>query len=1629
MWMLLALSAFGQHTTVSATIQDSASQPWAFGTYRISFFSNGLTGPFFLNGAPFNPGDPANTFAGSLNNLGAFSGVSVPSSNFITPVGTAWFVTVCPAATSACFTKTLPITGATMDLSSLVVPPALGVPANQYNQAAAYQDSEIKGPYLGFTYYNLTDSTLHVCTGVTACTWVSVGGGVGSGVSSLNGLTGALTIAAGTNITVVPSGGNTLTINSTGGGGGGSPAGTSGTIQSTDGAGNFTASNVNDNVQIPGALAVNESLDICGLNPWIDITCYGALAVSSVPTTTATTTATSANVTVASGTGFPNKSGISILGAGPTNVLLTPATPTATAVVVKVGMNTGDNAPGLTGATTSQYEIVGRGVGQGVTAASPTVTLTTGAATLGPVVTNITSISQTNNVYTVTTASASGAAAGGYVFLTGSTNATFSGPRLVATVVDATHFTYTGGDDTRNEVNPPAPATGGTVTVINANHLALPSSVVNVSGSAVTWVSGQTFNTGWAAGTWLAVNGICTTVSSVSSSTAMTIATSTACPTLPGSASNSVLTFAYQYYIYEFNGTNFAFAGISRPNETSWDDFGQAAPARPAWAPATAPSVATNDTLSTTIVSGGGTANLVLALAASQSVSGATAVHDDGPPLAAAYKAAATSPLSASLHIPTAATGSLYVINSYTQLIGGPVTNLQQSPILLNDTVATTHGLTWSGQFGGGSPACEGNFSWAVAQQIQIGTAYPGIASPSTSVVYDTLAFLPQHDNGLVMTVNGGGGFNINIHDSCFSRPGSTDTLGQFIVGYGVTNPSLTHNLFSINDVSAYGSIPTPTVFFRNDLPNSNGSGDANFESNLWIGRGYEIDSNPVTGSNSHYTFRNNYAQALRMPLVTVGALNNPTIELDSFSDDTVSIAMVAPLGTNQPTILIKNTPDLGTESTQLIAGQVSGTASTGMFVVGQETQVGQNTNLFRFRSDVFIGSLVPGVPAFSSLAYMDTMLRMGPGYSQFWPMASPAGLTTVLNTGGSIPVGNWNYEAVAYDATGRPTSVSVPSPTCAVVGGSQSCTEVIGTAPPWASSFSFYRSNGGGYGGVVACMNQTSLTCIDTANSNGGGPPPTVGTAGSVVITATGFTKPGWYDATQFTGSDFAVKINACVAAVNLNGGTCDSTGFAGPQAATHGIVAGCATGCKGLLILPTNGLWTFTLTGGTSPMLLRYPDFAVWGTSSTNNLVLKNASADGGALAGYIEMGEGLSGGDYGLSGGFQVAQSSTTSVGYAAQTIDSNTFKVNCLLESGQDATVSNNIGCFDASTVDTNNILVIPPTAAEKPCCTRTIINLVGNSLGTGPTVLEVYGSATVGSPNGVSFINPTMTHPKPGAYNIYLHDTNTTPTMAIDFGGATNFESATGNDQTTDEMLVDGAASVTIQNIVCAANNTGGNRTGNCIHVTTQNPNTQLFIGSAMSKSGAANWTYPMTMAADDNNPNSPLTLSAAGISKSYNTTQLVQNLTVGESVYVPAATSGNNIAIGTTNSAIGTNLLGIGASPNTIVFNSIGGALFPGALKYGTSLTANTAGSHENTTGSTNDITGQVTITNPATTQSFTFTTPYNSPPNCTISPTADTTAVGAYWWSSSVSAYTAHVHTTPGSTSTFSFTCKGLPN
>ncbi len=71
-------------------------------------------------------------------------------------------------------------------------------------------------------------------------------------------------------------------------------------------------------------------------------------------------------------------------------------------------------------------------------------------------------------------------------------------------------------------------------------------------------------------------------------------------------------------------------------------------------------------------------------------------------------------------------------------------------------------------------------------------------------------------------------------------------------------------------------------------------------------------------------------------------------------------------------------------------------------------------------------------------------------------------------------------------------------------------------------------------------------------------------------------------------------------------------------------------------------------------------------------------------------------------------------------------------------------------------------------------------------------------------------------------------------------------------------------------------------------------------------------------------------------------------------------------------------------------------------------------------------LAGTITISAAASgSQAFPFA--YNSIPSCTITPTSDPTACGAWWVTQTTSAVTAHVHTS--CTITFDYNCLGNPN
>jgi hypothetical protein len=193
--LLAGIPASAQTTSVSGTIVDQNSQAWAFGTIQLVFrpSNSNPTAQYYQNGVPFNKNTtvPSSGVPLALDSTGSFSGLAVPDNNTITPSGSTFNVTVCPAATTPCVTQSLTITGATQNISASIVPPAsilnLSVPLLG---ARAYADTEVTGALPGTQYFNLTDNRIHVCiqTGFPPCTWFVENGGAGT-VTSVSGLT------------------------------------------------------------------------------------------------------------------------------------------------------------------------------------------------------------------------------------------------------------------------------------------------------------------------------------------------------------------------------------------------------------------------------------------------------------------------------------------------------------------------------------------------------------------------------------------------------------------------------------------------------------------------------------------------------------------------------------------------------------------------------------------------------------------------------------------------------------------------------------------------------------------------------------------------------------------------------------------------------------------------------------------------------------------------------------------------------------------------------------------------------------------------------------------------------------------------------------------------------------------------------------------------------------------------------------------------------------------------------------------------------------------------------------------------------------------------------------------------
>src|SRR5579863_2558550 len=259
------------------------------------------------------------------------------------------------------------------------------------------------------------------------------------------------------------------------GGGGGSPGGNNGDLQSKNGS-MFQASGENDNGT---TFAVSRDQQNAGPNPYFDLRAYGGYISATPPTTTGSINSSSATLTINSAGDYANGQGIVVYGAGAAPTITTPGTPTVTPNL-------------LNGATTWNYKVIAEDYKGGLTAATAAGTTTTGPSALGLTAIAITGAVRTSGVSTNTTSAAHNLQPGQTIqiceFGGGTCNGTgfldsFNGTKVVLATPTSTTFTTNDGNilDTTETIS----AQGN---VMACNTLTFPVGSFSGAGTLRYWI-------------------------------------------------------------------------------------------------------------------------------------------------------------------------------------------------------------------------------------------------------------------------------------------------------------------------------------------------------------------------------------------------------------------------------------------------------------------------------------------------------------------------------------------------------------------------------------------------------------------------------------------------------------------------------------------------------------------------------------------------------------------------------------------------------------------------------------------------------------------------------------------------------------------------------------------------------------------------------------------------------------------------------------------------------------------------------------------------------------------------------------------------------------------------------------
>jgi len=473
--------------------------------------------------------------------------------------------------------------------------------------------------------------------------------------------------------------------------------------------------------------------------------------------------------------------------------------------------------------------------------------------------------------------------------------------------------------------------------------------------------------------------------------------------------------------------------GVSKPNNPSgsaftdgtlyWEDYGATmrggfTALSPNVSDAICTGSGTPNTLTTTVTSVSGT-TLTLAANATNSVTNGSVRFDD----AAQIKAALTSTRGRLNFLYPTLSGGSYVVNSILDLHAVGFVAFSGAGLSLFDTLVLSE-INWNGIiYPGGTSADQFQFE-----------SLPGIACNAVPCLYNVnggsgriqnLRLGLSSNNSIGILSDGGGGSPGVTFERLNFAMGSHPYMSEGLELRGASDSSssgacnLMREVLFLGSQFPVGQTATPIYY-------GNRGGCATVESSFLSGAGAMIRYDTPGGS---ITQEWGYRQSGYMPVVTVtaikesGGIIGAKLEIKNFVQDTDALCLVSDLPSQARLsigVIIKtgSLPSAG-------QNQVCGDPLTMLHVdASPSSQTGQNTNIN--------GLVSEGAEILESGATPGTGIGM--------QMQRPAAPTASVASGGSLALGSYTYEIVAYDTNGNTTTPSLLSKACTTNRGNQTC-------------------------------------------------------------------------------------------------------------------------------------------------------------------------------------------------------------------------------------------------------------------------------------------------------------------------------------------------------------------------------------------------------------------------------------------------------------------------------------------------------------------------------------------------------------------------------------------------------------